>query len=527
MKGWEGGKRDWGYISTFFREEPGGCAAELIDDRTWDDLDLGDVFRLLDRTRSSVGQAALFRLMRTPLEDAVFRTRTAKISALIEDETGRVRASRILGRLGFQRDGEIYGFLSYVSMTIREDRRFIFPVLGVLAALSALAPAFLGLPGLAVTVGIVLVNFIVHYSCKAKVETESPSFAYLHRLLTAAERLSRLGIPALQSEISGLRALVPGLRRLRSRTRFLFGSGGLAMDVMGMLSEYIKIMFLLEVTAYYFSHNEMISRMADLKSAYRIVGEIDAVTAIAAFRAESGACITPELEAGKRLLDAQGVIHPLLPDAVPNSIRLDGKGVIVTGSNMSGKSTFLRTLGVNQVLASTLCTVFARSYRSSFFLTVSSITSRDSLRRAESRYLSEAKRMLFILKCVKDGLPVLAIIDEILSGTNSEERIAASIRLLRAVAGGAGLVVAATHDREIAAALDGAYANSHFTHEIGEAAAPAASGSPVGALEFDYVLRNGIVERGNAIRLLAHIGFPPEITGVTDPKTRTSGPAGT
>jgi DNA mismatch repair ATPase MutS len=179
---------------------------------------------------------------------------------------------------------------------------------------------------------------------------------------------------------------------------------------------------------------------------------------------------------------------------------MEGRGIIVTGSNMSGKSTFLRTLGVNQVLAMTICVAFARRYRVSPLLTMSSITNRDSLLDAESHYLVEARRLLALMAAGRGGHPALLIIDEILSGTNSEERIEASIRILRHFAGLQCLAVAATHDRPIAAALDGAYVNIHFTHSIdGE------------GLEFDYRLHEGIVEAGNAFRLLRLLGYPEEI----------------
>jgi DNA mismatch repair ATPase MutS len=109
--------------------------------------------------------------------------------------------------------------------------------------------------------------------------------------------------------------------------------------------------------------------------------------------------------------------------------------------------------------------------------------------------------MLAIVRESGNGLPSLVIIDEILSGTNSEERISASIRILRYLSERNCLVVAATHDRAIGFALADRYTNMHFSHSV--------NGQ---AIEFDYRLKDGIVEEGNAIRLLRYIGFPAEIT---------------
>jgi hypothetical protein len=157
---------------------------------------------------------------------------------------------------------------------------------------------------------------------------------------------------------------------------------------------------------------------------------------------------------------------------------------------------------------------YARRFTVRPMLAVSSITNRDNLLSSQSHYFVEAKRLLDILSAARGPRPAFVIIDEILSGTNSEERIAASTRILRHLSGMNCLVVAATHDRPIAAALSGAYDNLHFTHLVERE-----------GLQFDYRLRDGIVESGNAIRLLRLLGYPPEIwegiggedRGVTSP----------
>jgi len=263
--------------------------------------------------------------------------------------------------------------------------------------------------------------------------------------------------------------------------------------------EYVRQYFLQEVTTYFFVHNEVIRRMDDLARVYGLVGEVDALAAVATVRKETPRLRTPEYADGV-LFEAEDIVHPLLETPVANSLKMQEKGIVITGSNMSGKSTFLRAIGVNQVLATTICAAFARWLRTSALLTVTSITNRDNLLASESHYLVEAKRLPDILSTGRGEHPALVIIDEILSGTNSEERIAASVRILRHLAGLNCRVVAATHDRAIAAGVEGAYGNLHFTHRVEEE-----------GLEFDYKLREGIVEAGNAIRLLRLLGYPAQI----------------
>jgi hypothetical protein len=505
MRSWEGTERDWDYISCFHGENGTG-AAPAIDDRTWSDLDLSPVFRKIDRTGSSVGQAVLFDMMRTPLgtrDD--FHCREAKILSLMKDDSARQRISKICARLGSQREGEIYSFFTHMGgEMIREGRRYLFLSMGIAAAMSIASVVFMGLPGVLFLAVIAIVNIAVHFSHKARVEVESPSYAYLTRLLGAAEKLGRLDVQGFSRETKELKSISGKLRKLRSRTGMLLPLRGLSGDIVEMLLEYVRIFFLLQVTAYFFSHNETIRRMTDLKAVYGLVGEMDTLAGIAAFRLDNPSCVTPEISDGAGFLEVRDMVHPLIENPVGNSLRMDGKGIILTGSNMSGKSTFLRTLGVNQILASTVCMAYAGSFKCSLFLTVSSITSIDTILGGESRYFVEAKRLLAILRLSEGPRPVFALIDEILSGTSSGERIAASVGILKYLLGKNCLVVTATHERSIALSLEGAYENAHFTHRVD-------AGREQG-LEFDYRLKQGIVEQGNAISLLERIGFPSEIT---------------
>ncbi len=498
--------REWSRISRYFDDEARDEDAFRVDDRTWSDLDMAAVFTTIDRTCSSVGQALLYHMMRTPLSGkAGFTDRAAKIRGLAEDPASRSRLRRILSRLGFQRGGELYAFLGYVRGTVDNARRFLFLIMGAAVVPAIACVVFLGVPALPALAALVIANFIIHFSMKAQIEAEVPYYGYLHALLSAARRLSRQRIPAVAQEIDALARLVPVLKRLSRSTVFMPMNQGLSGDVTAVFWDLLKIVFLLEVTSFHFSHNRMAKLAGELKALYATVGTIDALAAVAELRAEDTRFTTPDVVEGARLIDAKRMSHPLLEKAVPNSISLDGRGVVVTGSNMSGKSTFLRTLGVNQLLSTTLCMACAAGFRTSFLVTVTSITTRDSILRAESHYLSEAARMRLIVRRAESGFPLLVIIDEILSGTNSVERIAASIRILRFISSHGCLVAAATHDRDIGFALEDSHANVHFTHMV--------NGS---GIEFDYILKPGIVEEGNAVKLLRHLGFPPQITDGLD-----------
>ena len=195
-----------------------------------------------------------------------------------------------------------------------------------------------------------------------------------------------------------------------------------------------------------------------------------------------------------------GAFHPLLESPVPNSISITGRGCIVTGSNMSGKSTFLRTLGVCAILAQSTYTCPAAAYRGSIFRIVSSVNPIDDLIEGKSFYFVEAERLLTMIRSSQGPTPVLCLVDELLRGTNSTERLAASEEILSYLGRNNAVVVAATHDVELVDRLAQSYENFHFSDHV-----------DTGGLHFDYRLRPGRATTTNAIRLLEHLHYPDEI----------------
>ncbi|HEY9594426.1 MAG TPA: hypothetical protein VHE79_08110, partial [Spirochaetia bacterium] len=388
----------------YYRQRLDAPATPAIDDRTWSDMDMDAVFLKLDRTCSSVGEAVLYDAMRRPLFDPdEIAERAARIRALTED--ARLRLRKILGRLGAQRDAEVFTFLLTQGRSIEDRLRFVYVGLGILAILAIPAAIAIGVKGLLVLGAVVVVNFVIHYRFKAIVTTESSTYEYLHRLFVAARRIARSGV-RVEGITEELGELSAGFTRLRRRTALLLSPSGMAGDIAAALMDFVRQFTLQEVIAYFMVHNELIRRRAELHRLYTLVGTLDALQSIATLRAELPGLCTPRVVDGLRF-EADDIVHPLLETPVANTVRMDGRGVIVTGSNMSGKSTFLRTIGINQVLATTVCVAFARRMESGALLTMSSITNRDSVLTSESHYLVEAKRLLEIRGAASGPYPVL------------------------------------------------------------------------------------------------------------------------
>jgi len=237
-----------------------------------------------------------------------------------------------------------------------------------------------------------------------------------------------------------------------------------------------------------------------------VVGEFEALLAVSGFTAEQVGYVFPEVtDGGPAALEAVQVAHPAMgPSAVPNDIRLSAAQgpalLVVSGSNMSGKSTLLRTIGANVVLAGMGAPVRAASFRMTPVAIGASIRVVDSLADGRSRFMAEIVRLKEIVDRAKAGNgSVLFLLDEILSGTNSHDRLVGAEAVLTNLVGTGAIGFVTTHDLalgEIVQRLPGRAANVHFEDQFEN-----------GQLEFDYTLRSGVVQTSNALRLMQSIGI--------------------
>jgi len=235
----------------------------------------------------------------------------------------------------------------------------------------------------------------------------------------------------------------------------------------------------------------------------RAVGEIEALLAIASYACERPDDPFPELVETGPLFDAVGITHPLLPaaDAVRNDLRLDGdlRLLVVSGSNMSGKTTLLRTAGTNLVLAYAGAPVRAERLTVSSLQSAAGMRVHDSLLEGSSLFYAEIKRLKMVVDLAEGDRPVLFLLDELLSGTNSHDRAAGAEGLVRGLLDRGAIGLITTHDLalgRIATELAPRAANVHFEDQLTD-----------GRMSFDYTLRGGVVTKSNALELMRAVGL--------------------
>jgi len=465
--------------------------AYRLDRQTWSDLDMDEVFGEMDHTVSCPGSQVLYAMLREPLlEERRLEERRAVIEGFQEDPELRTGVGLALWPLGHRGATRLAGLLWGPLPELRSLEGSA-PLLA-LTAVGITAGCLLGVLPVPLLLGVFAVNTVVHFLHKRR--TDHQPLGELARLASVVVALSGPDLRRLGPAGARIRdgAQVAGV--VRRRLAPLLVDDGLG------LTQYLKIFFLVDVLSYRAVHGVLTRHNELLRGLFLAAGEVDALRAMASYLGGRRVSCAPDHGAPRPGWSVRGMVHPLLETPVPNDFTMGAGAVLITGSNMSGKTTFLKTLGVNAVLAQVCHRALAAGYALPFLRVITSIGRADNLIEGRSYYLAEVESVHRIVSAAESREPHLLLLDEIFRGTNTAERIAGGYGVLRHLANGRHLVFVATHDGELVDLLDGVYEVCHFTEEVG------AEG-----LSFDYTLRPGPSTRSNAIALLEFAGFPAGI----------------
>lgn len=485
-------------ISHYYRNY-GEQVKDRLDDITWNDLDMDQVFLQMNHTYSSMGEEYLYFLLRTPVRDeGVLRERDRLIRYFGTHEEERLKLQLMFHSIGRMRK---YSISDYVERLEDMEPKSNGKHYLMLASLAVSVGAVLVNPGIGVFLFIAAFGNSIYqyYKEKAGVEAYFVCFRQIAAMMSYVGEMERLGIDEIGEYTGKLHDAAAQLKEFK-RGVGLLASGNMAGSLEDAVMDYVRILTHVDLIKF----NSMLNVFHENKGAVRALmegfGFLESMIAAASFRESlSGYCVPEFSNREEARLSIVDFYHPAVSGAVLNSITASG-GVLVTGSNASGKSTFLKAVAINVILAQTVYTVLAKEYRGSLFRVMSSMALRDNLMGQESYYIVEIKSLKRIMDASSEETPLLCLIDEVLRGTNTVERIAASAQILKSLSGKKTLCFAATHDIELTHMLEGEFANYHFEEEI--------VGNNV---LFNYELKKGRAVSRNAIRLLAMIGYPEEV----------------
>jgi DNA mismatch repair ATPase MutS len=318
--------------------------------------------------------------------------------------------------------------------------------------------------------------------------------------IRVATGLAQVPVEEIADERRLLRDGANAMAGLRRATWWLRFEPGQSNELAASIYEYVNLLFLIDVNAFVLATETLRQSRATTRAMFEAIGYVDVAQSVAAWRATLARWTRPELTEPRKALDVDRVVHPLVASAVPNSLDVEHASVLITGSNMSGKTTFVRALGVNAVLAQSLNTACARVWRSPLLRVRTSIGRADSVMEGKSYYLAEVESVLALIRAKESGDQHLFLLDEIFRGTNTTERIAAAYAVLAHLNRGLDLVVVATHDVEVLGLFGQEYTPYHFREQITD-----------NVLSFDYLLQPGPSSTRNAIAVLEYMEYPESV----------------
>ncbi len=480
-----------------------------IDRITWEELEMDSVFKRLDYTLSQAGTEYLYRALHQPAETAeeVQRWEDA-VAYFTTHEEERIRIQEILAAVGKEKGSPFADCLR--AMKARPPEKPIREYGGWVACLLAgLMAIWAGGPGICLLLFVLIIQMVTYFSRRAQVLPFLRHIAWLLAMIRSLEQLYH-ALPReicrraeADSRCSEMAVCIRKLKRLQRHSFWIrqcrSGNGPLSL-----LGDYIRMLLHPDIVQFLALQEKILSLEEELRAGYAFVGYVDASISVSLYRMSLDVYCIPTLcggsgSAGVTVCDC---VHPLLEQPVANSIVVtETKGILLTGSNASGKSTFLKTIAVNLLLAQTIHTALAAAFCAPFCHIFTAMADGGDLQGGKSSYMAEILSLKRILDAKREGaLPVACFVDEILRGTGSVERIAAAASILRHLGPPEVICFAATHDRELTWLLENEYDTYYFTEEV-----------QGGDMIFPYRLLPGRADTTNAIRLLAAVGYGEEI----------------
>jgi len=471
-----------------------------------DDLDLNNIFDFIDRTNSKPGKQYLYKKLFTP--ETSFEN-LLKFDKKVE-ALNLPRPDLELMELDLAQLNSTDAYY-LADLFLREHESVLAPVMGLYVRISGIA--IIGLlislfivPNPISFIALVAIiggNIALHFGTRNKISAYTRSLPQLMILHGVARKLLRKVKSEQEEQIKQSLSKLSGLHRALRLVNFESKLAGNPENLAYAIYKFFKVLFLLEPLMFFTSVRRVNKYRADIEVIFNFVAETDTLISVLSLRAGLTHYSKPVFYTESLKMDLTDMYHPLIYNCVPNSIhtRTD-EGVLITGSNMSGKTTFIRSIAINTLLAQTVYTTCTREYKAPLLKIQTSIRTTDDLGENKSYFQAEALSILDIINQCGGDEPVksLVIIDEIFRGTNTIERIAAAKSVLTYLTDNKNFVFVSTHDLELAELLDNDYAVYSFEESVNDT-----------RLVFDYKMKTGVLKNKNGIAILETIGYPESV----------------
>ena len=463
-----------------------------VDGQTWHDLDLYRVFDQLNYTQSSIGAEALYQKMRLikfqpeaslqELEDFFDHHPDLRLKVqVVMNQLGKKNhnmARSIVANPGKQ-DSKIYLSLYIFLACLPVFSLFFLPFFKIQAMMVLVASATFN----------IIFSSIRNWSNKMRLDRVS----YLVRIFASTEKLSHLAIPKQEA----LKQAVQPFKKTKVISGILQSPTG--SSDMEIILIYLNFLFLIPQIAQVYIYQQVRIHQKEAQEAINLLGELEVAISLLRHKRDVDLVCHPSFkkEGG---IKGKGIYHPLLTDPVANDVRFE-KNMVISGDNASGKSTYLKMVAINCILAQGLGFAYGESLELSYGHVMTSMDVSDDIEVGDSYFITESKTILRMIESLEKSGFHYFFIDELFKGTNTIERIGSGLGIVRWLSRHDCLYMISSHDIELVAASGAVNDNYHFDSRYVD-----------GEIVFDYQIKQGAAVTKNAVNTLKSLHFPSEIT---------------
>ena len=489
---------DLDHVDGYFKNHPEDFQ---IDDITWNDLGMDGVYKRLNYCLSAAGEEYLYYLLRSPRQADEFKNFEDQVEFFQKNDEERRRIQTIFWEIGNNSRYSIYDYINYLENISGAGNTVHFVMIALM--LAAIGFCFVNfVVGFIALAVLIVVQILSYFRIKSEIDPYLVTYSYIMRVIKSIDAFSGIKDRVFEEDINELKGISREFASFKAGSSILLSSGGARSgsgDPLDIFKDYWRMVTHTDLIKFNQMYKQLMEKRDKLDRILEITGRIETGISVACFRASfEGGYVIPEFTGDSYV--GKDLYHPLIDGAVSNTIEAES-GVLLTGSNASGKSTFLKTCAINTILAQSIHTVLGTEYRAPFYRIYSSMALKDDISMGESYYIVEIKSIKRIIdKAKTSGNRVLCFVDEVLRGTNTVERIAASTQILKSLMASGVQCFAATHDIELTSLLKETYEMYHFEGDVTD-----------NDVKFDYKLKDGPATTRNAIMLLKVLGYDENI----------------
>lgn len=473
----------------------------IIDDITWNDLDMIEVFKRINSSNSSIGAEGLYRRLRITDASKSDQDYIEKLVDFFETHPKeRESIQYIFSKIGKLEDNNVLDFInSKKEAKLYEiGKHILFGLIPLVCTMIIILQFgfdklyFLGVYPLYILLGIIIYNISFNQKMKDEIEGQYKMANYLTSCIYHGKKILKYNLP-IEKELK------EAFKPVKTLGNFSFLGFSEVRSSAAIFVYIFNMIFRISFITFARAIQIIDKKKMEVLKLWILLGDVEAAISILNYKLASDYICKPDFTDSHKII-ANKLYHPLLKEPVANDVNWT-KNTLVTGSNASGKSTYVKSVAINAIFAQTIYMCHAREWTMKKGNILTSMAIKDDVIQGDSYFIAEIKSLKRLIDNMRTRKDDYYFIDEILKGTNTIERIAASSSIISHLIKNHQLAFIASHDIELTKIFEDEVKNIHFRESIDQKE----------GITFDYKLHQGPSTTKNAIALLSHMDFPKDV----------------